>query len=54
MRRGNLWIAALSAIIGVSALAITLSSGNLLTLGTVLGVVMLLNAVVRYRIAQEK
>ena len=47
-------IAAASATVGVLALAITLAAGELFALGTALGVVLLVNAFVRYRLAQRR
>lgn len=54
VRRTNLVIAAASATVGVLALAITLAAGEVFALGTALGVVLLVNALVRYRLAQRR
>ena len=53
MQKANMVIAVLSAIIGGSALALTLAAGQPFALGTVLGVVLLFNAYVRYRLARR-
>ena len=53
MQKANMVIAVLSAIIGGSALALTLADGKPFALGTVLGVVLLFNAYVRYRLARR-
>lgn len=53
MRRTNLILAAGSAAVGVLAIALTLAAGEVLAVGSVLGTVMLVNAYVRYRIAQR-
>ena len=54
MQKANMVIAVLSAIIGGFALAISLASGQPFALGTVLGVVLLFNAYVRYRLARRE
>ena len=53
MRRSNLVFAAASAAIGLFAIAVTLAAGKPFAVGTVLGVVLLVNAAIRYRIAQR-
>ena len=53
MRRSNLVFAAASAAIGLFAIAVTLAAGKPFAVGTVLGVVLLVNALIRYRIAQR-
>ncbi len=53
MDRANLFVALLSALIGVIALSMALSSGRVISLGSVLGVVLLANAVVRYQLARQ-
>lgn len=54
MRRANLVLAGASAVVGLLALAFTLASGEVFALGTVLGVVLLVNAAVRYMMAQRQ
>ena len=54
MQKANMVIAVLSAIIGGFALDISLASGQPFALGTVLGVVLLFNAYVRYRLARRE
>ena len=54
MRRTNLVIAAGSAAVGALAIAITLAAGQVFAVGTLLGAVLLVNAYVRYRIAQRR
>jgi hypothetical protein len=51
--RANLFVALISAIIGATALTMALNSGRLVSLGSVLGIVLLLNAVVRYQLARQ-
>ena len=51
--RANLFVALLSAMIGATALTMALNSGRLVSLGSVLGIVLLLNAVVRYQLARQ-
>lgn len=53
MDRANLMVALLSALIGVIALSMALSSGRVVSLGSVLGIVLLANAVVRYQLARQ-
>lgn len=53
MDRANLLVALLSALIGLIALTMALSSGRVVSLGSVLGLVLLANAVVRYQIARQ-
>lgn len=53
MDRANLLVALLSALIGVVALSMALSSGRVISLGSVLGLVLLANAVVRYQLARQ-
>lgn len=53
MDRANLLVAMLSALIGLIALTMALSSGRLISLGSILGVVLLANAVVRYQLARQ-
>ena len=53
MDRANLLVALLSAFIGVIALGIALSGGRVISLGSVLGIVLLVNAVVRYQLARQ-
>jgi len=54
MDRANLVVAVLSALIGLIALSLALSSGRVLSLGSVLGVVLLANAIVRYQLARQQ
>ncbi len=54
MRRSNLVIATASAAVGLLAIAMTLAAGELFAVGTVLGIVLLANAFVRYLIAQRQ
>lgn len=54
MRRANLVIAGASAAVGLLALGFTLASGQVFALGTVLGVVLLANGVIRYLMAQRQ
>lgn len=54
MRRANLVIAGASGAVGLLALGLTLASGQVFALGTVLGVVLLANAAVRYSMAQRQ
>ncbi len=53
MDRANLLVALLSALIGVIALSFALSGGRVISLGSVLGIVLLVNAVVRYQLARQ-
>jgi len=53
MDRANLVVALVSALIGLIALSMALSSGRVLSLGSVLGVVLLANAIVRYQLARQ-
>jgi hypothetical protein len=53
MRRSNLVLAVASAVVGGFALALTVAAGGG-AVGYVLGAILLLNAVVRYRIAQRE
>jgi hypothetical protein len=53
MDRANLTVALISALIGVIALGMALSSGRIFSLGSVLGVVLLANAIVRYQLARQ-
>ena len=53
MRRSNLVIAAASAAVGALALALTLAAGGG-AVGFVLGTILLVNALVRYRLAQRE
>ncbi len=50
---GNQLVALSSAVFGVLALALSATSGNWVSLATVLGVVLLLNAVVRLTLARR-
>lgn len=54
MDRANLLVAILSAVVGAIALSIVLASGELIGLGGLLGVVLLLNAVIRYQLARQR
>jgi hypothetical protein len=54
MRRSNFVIATASAAVGLLAIAMTLAAGELFAVGTVLGIVLLANALVRYLIAQRQ
>ena len=54
MRRSNFVIAMASAAVGSLAIAMTLAAGELFAVGTVLGIVLLANALVRYLIAQRQ
>ncbi len=51
--RANLLVAVLSAVIGAIALWLALSSGRPVSLGSVLGVVLLVNALIRYQLARQ-
>ncbi len=53
MRRSNLVIAVASATVGGLALALTVAAGGG-AVGYVLGTVLLVNALVRYRIAHRE
>ena len=53
MDRANLTVAVLSALVGAISLGISLGDGRLISLGSVLGSVLLANAVVRYRLAGQ-
>ena len=53
MRRGNLFVAVLSALGGVLAFAIAGALHAPVSLYTALGVVLLANAVVRYQLARR-
>jgi hypothetical protein len=53
MDRANLFVAMLSALVGAIALAFALASGQPVSLGGLLGVVLLLNAIVRYQLARQ-
>lgn len=53
MDRANLLVAVLSAVIGATALWLALSSGRPISLGSLLGVVLLVNALVRYQLARQ-
>jgi hypothetical protein len=53
MDRANLLVALLSAVIGAVALGLALSDGRPVSLGSVLGVVLLVNALVRYQLARQ-
>ncbi len=53
MDRANLMVALLSALIGIVALSMALSSGRILSLGSILGLVLLANAMVRYQLARQ-
>ena len=50
---GNQIVALSSAVFGVLALALSATSGDWSSLVTVLGVVLLLNAVVRFALARR-
>ncbi|MDA0351438.1 MAG: hypothetical protein O3A10_04380 [Chloroflexi bacterium] len=54
MDRANLIVAMLSALVGVIALGMALSSGRLVNLSSVLGLVLLANAFVRFQLARER
>jgi len=54
MDRANFVVALLSALIGAIALGLALSSGRVISLGSLLGVVLLANAVVRYQLARQQ
>ncbi len=54
MHRGSLFVAALSLMGGVLALVIAAVLRDPVSLYTVLGVVLLVNAVVRYRLAGRR
>lgn len=54
MDRANFVVALLSALIGAIALGMALSSGRVISLGSVLGIVLLANAVVRYQLARQQ
>lgn len=53
VQRSNLILAAASAIVGLLAIAVTLAQGGG-TVGFVLGVVLLANGYVRYRLGQRR
>ena len=53
MRRSNLVISVASAAVGALALALTFAAGGG-AVGYVLGVILLGNALVRYRLAQRE
>ena len=53
MDRANLFVAILSALIGLIALGLALRGGHVISLGSVLGLVLLANAVVRYQLARQ-
>lgn len=53
MQRTNLIIAAASAAVGLLAILLTLAQGGG-TVGFVLGFVLLVNGLVRYRLAQRE
>lgn len=50
--RRHLLVAVLAAVIGVVVLAVSISDGNLVSVETLVGVLFLAIAVVRYRLAQ--
>ena len=50
--RRHLIVAVLAAIIGVAVLAVSLNNGSLVSFETLVGVLFLAVAVVRYRLAQ--
>ncbi|MEE8422152.1 MAG: hypothetical protein V3S31_05175 [Dehalococcoidia bacterium] len=52
MQRSNLIVASASAIVGLVAIALTFAQGGG-TVGYVLGVVLLVNGYVRYRLGQR-
>lgn len=54
MQRGNLAIAGVSAVVGALALLLTFAGGDVVELGSLLGVVLLANALVRYLIARRR
>lgn len=54
MDRANALVAILSALIGVTSLSIALSRGGIVSLGGVLGGVLLLNAVARFQLARRR
>lgn len=47
-------VAAIAAVIGVAMLAVSISGGNLVSFETLVGVLFLAVAVVRYRLAQNR
>ncbi len=53
MDRPNLLVAAVSAVVGATALWFALSHGRPVSLGSVLGGVLLVNALVRYQLARQ-
>ena len=53
MHRANLLIAAVSALVGLAALAFVAVDGRLNLLGLALGALMLLNAYVRFQLARR-
>jgi len=53
MDRANLFVALLSAVIGVVALVAALTSGEPIGLSGLLAVVLLLNAIVRFQLARQ-
>ena len=51
--RANLVVAVISALIGAIALGLALNDGRPVSLGGVLGAVLLVNALVRYQLARQ-
>ena len=54
MDRANLLVALLSALVGASSLAIVMAAERPVSLGGLLAAVLLLNAVVRLRLARQR
>ncbi len=54
MDRANALVAILSALVGGVALLIVLTTGNLVSLGGLLGLVLVLNALVRLQLARRR
>jgi hypothetical protein len=54
MDRANVFVAILSALVGVISISIVLATGSLISLGGALGGVLLLNAVVRFQLARSR
>ena len=54
MDRANTLVALLSALVGTASLAIALTRGSVVSLGGVLGGVLLLNAVARLQLARHR
>jgi hypothetical protein len=53
MDRANLVVAVLSAIVGIIALTLALAAGRPISLGSLVGVVLIANALVRYQLARQ-